>query len=385
MYSKLVVGFERYFGRSPQFFVSSSGRVNLIGEHIDYHNGIVLPCAISLKNYLVGRASENYEVIGYNLKSNKEFRVNIDGPNIYEKGSSNAYIYGVCRSIIDTGYFIKGINFVIDGDLPIGSGLSSSASFCCGLIELISNSYRLGIEGVDIAKIARIAENKYAGVPCGIMDQMAIVFGKKGRLVKIDCGDLSVDYCHMPEDISIVIVNTLIKRQLAKSEYEKRQVESGELLNEIRRLHPEVGSLRDVSMDILYKVKDKVSDTIFKRGKYVLEEIWRVDALSKAMNRDDVEEIGKIMYDGHRGLRYEYEVSCDELDLIVEETYKFKGAIAARMTGAGFGGCAVSLIKNGFENEYSNYIKEKYRQSFNKDCEVYIVGQPSDGLVSLKL
>ncbi|MCX7959566.1 MAG: galactokinase, partial [Deltaproteobacteria bacterium] len=326
MYSKLIKEYEIRYNQKPQFFVSSSGRVNLIGEHVDYHEGIVLPCAISLKNILVGGTSGNYEAAGYSLTARKDISVNIDGSNIYEKGSSNAYLYGVCRSIIDSGHFIKGINFIIDGDLPIGSGLSSSASFCCCLIELISQVYRLNIERTEIAKIARMAENNYAGVPCGIMDQMAIVYGKEKKLVRIDCRDLSVNYCNMPSGLSIIIVNTMIKRQLAKSEYEKRQVECRELLEEIKKIFPNVKSLRDVSEEMLNRVKDIVPNTIYKRGKYVLEEIKRVDNVFEMMNSGNLAEIGRLFYEGHKGLKDEYEVSCDELNFIVDETYRFEGA-----------------------------------------------------------
>ncbi len=385
MYSRHIKEFEKHFRQKPQFLVLSSGRVNLIGEHVDYHDGIVLPCAIPLKNIIVGAESGNYESTGYSLLSKKEFKVNIEGSNIYEKGSSSAYLYGVCRSVIDYGHFIKGINFIIDGNLPIGSGLSSSASFCCGLIELLSNIYRLHIKPLEIAKIARMAENNYVGVPCGIMDQMAIVFGKEKKLVRIDCRDLIVDYCNMPDGISIVIVNTMIKRQLAKSEYEKRQKECQELLTEIKKLYPEVKSLRDVNKVMLESIVDRVSDVAYRRGRYVLDEISRVDRVFEMMDSNNIREIQRLFYEGHSGLRDDYEVSCDELDFIVDETYKFRGAVAARMTGAGFGGCAVTLIKSGFETEFSNYIKERYLRTFDKTCDVYITGEPADGLVTFKL
>ncbi|MCX7944867.1 MAG: galactokinase [Deltaproteobacteria bacterium] len=385
MHSTLIRKYKEIFSKEPQFFVSSSGRVNLIGEHVDYHDGIVLPCAISLKNNFVGGPSEDYEAIGINISNRSEFRADIKGLNIYEKGSSSSYLYGVCRSVIDAGHFIKGINFVVDGDLPIGSGLSSSASFCCGLIELLSQIYKLNLGKMEIAKIARMAENNYVGVPCGIMDQMAIAFGKEKKLVKIDCRDLSVNYCSMPNNISIVIVNTMLKRQLAKSEYENRQRECSLLLSILRRYYPYIKSLRDVNSNMLNTIKNEVDEIIFKRGKYVLDEIQRVEAVFEMMNSNNIKDIGKIFYEGHIGLRDEYEVSCDELDFIVEETYKFEGAIAARMTGAGFGGCAVTLIRNGFEENFSNYIRSRYMSAFKRDCDVYIIGQPVDGLISIRL
>lgn len=385
MYSKVIDEFEGYFGQKAEFLVLSSGRVNLIGEHVDYHEGVVLPCAINLKNVIVGSSSSDYITTCRSLRSNSTFRVDISGSNIFHRGSTEAYIYGVCRSIIDSGYFIRGVNFLIDGNLPIGSGLSSSASFCCGLTELISQIYRLNIGRSDIAKIAKMAENNYAQVPCGIMDQMAIVYGKKGKLVRIDCRDLNVSYCDMIGGISIVIVNTMIKRQLAKSEYEKRQRECQTLLSYLKRTYPQIKSLRDVDEKMLLSVKEQVDETIFRRGKYVIEELKRVERVIEAMQRGDKDEIGRLFYEGHRGLRDEYEVSCKELDYIVDATYKFKGALAARMTGAGFGGCAVTLIKEGLEDEFMGYISEGYRSTFNRDCEVYIAGSPSDGLVSIKL
>jgi galactokinase len=385
MYSKLIDTFEKYYGTKAQYVVLSSGRVNLIGEHIDYHNGNVLPCAIALKNILVGSTSQDYIVRCYSVKGNNEISVNIQESAVFEKGSTAAYIYGVCRSIIDAGYFIKGFRFVIDGDLPIGAGLSSSASFCCGLIELISNVFRLNIDKRDIARIARRAENNYAGVPCGIMDQMAIVFGRQNRLVKIDCRDLSVDYCHMPDSISIVVVNTLIKRQLAKSEYAKRQAECTLLLDEIKRIDGSVTSLRDIDYDLLSAVRDRVDKKVYMRGKYVLDEMKRVERMFEAMNSNRIKDIGDILLEGHIGLRDEYEVSCEELNTIVDESYKFEHIIGSRMTGAGFGGCAIALVEKGFENDYSNFIIERYKARLNKECEVYMVGQPSDGLTSFKL
>jgi galactokinase len=189
----------------------------------------------------------------------------------------------------------------------------------------------------------------------------------------------------MPDGISIVVVNTMIKRQLAKSEYEKKQIECRELLNTIKKYHPEVKSLRDVNINMLEKVKEEVNNTIYKRGKYVIEEMKRVDAVFEMLNSSNLKEIGYLFREGHRGLTEEYEVSCDELNLIVDSTYQFPNAIASRMTGAGFGGCAIALIKGGFEREYSDFIKSEYKKSFGKECEVYITGHPSDGLVSIRL
>ncbi len=385
MNSILIDEFGKNFGKKAQYLVLSPGRVNLIGEHIDYHQGKVLPCAISLKNTFAGSIGKDYIVDGYNLNSGRKYSVNIQDSCLFEKGATEIYIYGVCRAIIDSGYFIKGFSFVIGGDLPMGSGLSSSASFSCGLIELISQMYHLNIQKRDIARIARLAENKYAGVPCGIMDQMAIVFGKEKRLVRIDCRSLDVDYCSMPGCISIVVVNTMIKRQLAKSEYEKRQIECAELLKAIENKYSSVKVLRDVNYDMLNSVKGEVSNLAFKRGKYVLDEMKRVDMVFDSMNKGDIESIGRLFYEGHRGLKDEYEVSCEELDLIVEETYKFNGAIASRMTGAGFGGCAISLVKKGYEKEYADFIMKKYYDRFGKKCEVYDVGEPQEGLSSMKL
>ena len=385
MYSKLIDTFEKYYGTKAQYVVLSSGRVNLIGEHIDYHNGNVLPCAIALKNILVGSTSQDYIVRCYSVKGNNEISVNIQESAVFEKGSTAAYIYGVCRSIIDAGYFIKGFRFVIDGDLPIGAGLSSSASFCCGLIELISNIFRLNIERRDIARIAQRAENNYAGVPCGIMDQMAIVFGQSNKLVKIDCRDLSIDYCSMPDSISIVVINTLIKRQLAKSEYANRQTECSLLLNEIKKVNGAVSSLRDVDYELLNAVRDRVDTRVYMRGKYVLDEMKRVERMFEAMNSNRISDIGNILLEGHIGLRDEYEVSCEELNTIVDESYKFEHIIGSRMTGAGFGGCAIALVEKGYEELYSSFIREGYRSRLDRECEVYMVGQPSNGLTSIKI
>lgn len=381
----IVEDFRRHFGRNAQYLVLSPGRVNLIGEHIDYHKGRVLPCAISLKNYIAGALKKDYVVEGYNIDSQRRYTVDIQNPAPYERGSTELYIYGACRAIIDSGYFIKGFYFIIGGNLPLGSGLSSSASFCCGLVELISQIYHLNIHPKDIATIARVAENKYAYVPCGIMDQMSIVFGRERRLVRIDCRSLEIDYCPMPDVLSMVIVDTMIKRQLARSEYEKRQVECAELLDILKKRYENIDSLRDVSQEMLYSVEGAVSERSLARGKYVVEEMKRVDMAFEAMCRNDIERIRILFYEGHKGLRDEYEVSCEELDVIVEETYRFDGAIASRMTGAGFGGCVISLIKRGFEDEYISYIQEKYMSRFGKMCEVYNIGVPSEGLSSIRL
>jgi len=189
----------------------------------------------------------------------------------------------------------------------------------------------------------------------------------------------------MPDSISIVVINTLIKRQLAKSEYANRQIECSLLLNEIKKVNGAVSSLRDVDYELLNAVRDRVDTKVYMRGKYVLDEMKRVERMFEAMNSNRISDIGNILLEGHIGLRDEYEVSCEELNTIVDESYKFEHIIGSRMTGAGFGGCAIALVEKGYEELYSSFIREGYRSRLNRECEVYMVGQPSNGLTSIKI
>lgn len=264
--------------------------------------------------------------------------------------------------------------------MPLGGGLSSSASVEVTITALWSALYNLNLSLWEIVHFSKTLENKFVGVPCGIMDQTAAVFGKKGFAIFLDCRSLKFEYVKIPEEWNIVVCDTRVKRSLASSEYKKRQVECSECLSAIKKRHPEVKSLRDVKMEWIAEVANEVSPVAIKRCRYVLEENDRVIKAISAFEKGDAEVIGELFLKSHKGLRDEYEVSCEELDFLVENAYKIKGVLGARMTGAGFGGNTVNLVKSEYVDGFVEEIKKRYREGMGREPVVRVLSS-SDGLL----
>lgn len=363
--------FKELFNEEP-LLVRSPGRVNLIGEHTDYNMGFVLPGAIDKAIYfaITPREDNICKLYAIDLEDSYEFALNNLQPS--DKRWPN-YLMGVADQLIKNGYSIKGFNCIFGGDIPIGAGLSSSAAVEAGLGFSLNHIYRLGIDNLSIVKLAQKAENEFVGVKCGIMDQYINIFGKSGNVLRIDCRSLEYEYFPFDfNNISIVLFDTNVSHSLASSEYNQRRKECSEGIAIIQKDNPQIKSLRDVSVDLLNSCKEKMYEKIFRRCKYVVEENERMVKACDALNKKDLKLFGADMYQTHEGLSKDYEVSCKELDYLVELVKEYPQVYGARMMGGGFGGCTINLIENDSVEQISEEIRKKYFQKFNIESKTYI-------------
>lgn len=370
----LTEKFKEHFNTNPTLLVRAPGRINLIGEHTDYNNGFVLPAAIDKAIYFAisPRNDQKCVVYAYDLDDLYEF--SLDNLQKSEKGWAN-FLIGVLAEITSKSEQINtGFNVVFGGDVPLGAGLSSSAAVESGIGFALNELYNLEFSKLDLALIAQQAEHKYAGVNCGIMDMFASIHGKENAVIKLDCQDLSFEYFPFDfPDYTLVLCNTGVKHNLGDSEYNQRRAECEEGIKILQSAFPQVDSLRDVTMQMLSSQADKLSPIVYKRCKYVVEEIERVTIACKALENGNLSSFGQKMYETHEGLSKEYEVSCPELDFLVEQSQDFEAVVGARMMGGGFGGCTINLIKADAVDEFIKKISFAYHQAFNIQLQTYIV------------
>ncbi len=362
--------FIELFKEKPCLY-SSPGRINLIGEHTDYNMGFVLPAAIDKAIYLAisPRKDLQCKIFAYDL--NDYFECSLEKISKSEKHWQN-YLLGVVDQIRKAGYKYSGFNCVFGGDIPIGAGLSSSAALEAGLAFALNKIFDLGIDNLSLVKMSQKAENEFVGVNCGIMDQHINIFGKEGKVLRLDCRNLEYEYFPFDfENISIVLFDTNISHSLASSEYNTRREECNTGVQIIKNDFPFVESLRDVSQDILSGYKSKMSPTIFKRCKYVIEENIRVLRACEALNKKDLRVFGELINESHEGLSNEYEVSCTELDFLAEVSKYNSKVYGSRMMGGGFGGCTINLIETKAVEKVSEEVQKQYKKKFGNEVKVY--------------
>ena len=284
------------------------------------------------------------------------------------------YIFGVCREIIKRGGKIKGFDTVVEGNVPLGAGMSSSAALESTYAFALNDLFNLNIDKFELAKIGQSTEHNYCGVKCGIMDQFASVFGKEGHLIRLDCRSLEYEYFPFnPKGYKLVLLDTLVKHELASSAYNKRRESCENVVKAMQQQgFPKVEFLRDADMAMLNAVKDKVSQEDYMRAEYVIEEIQRVLDVCKALERGDYEIVGEKMYQTHHGMSKLYEVSCEELDFL-NNVAKECGVTGSRVMGGGFGGCTINLVKDELYDNFIKTAKEKYLAKYGKEPKVYDV------------
>ena len=305
------------------------------------------------------------------LKDYVEFGLNEeDAP----KASWARYIFGVCREMIKRGVDVKGFNTAFAGDVPLGAGMSSSAAlestYAFALNELFGEGK---IDKFELAKVGQATEHNYCGVKCGIMDQFASVFGKANSLIRLDCRSLEYQYFPFkPDGYRLVLVDSVVKHELASSAYNKRRQSCENVVAAIKKNHEDVEFLRDCTMDMLIEVKNVVSKEDFMRAEYVIEEIQRVLDVCDALEKGDYETVGNKMYETHHGLSKLYEVSCEELDFLNDVAFDC-GVTGSRVMGGGFGGCTINLVKNELYETFITTAKERYKAKFGRSPKVYDV------------
>jgi len=370
----LTQKFKDHFGEHPALLVRAPGRINLIGEHTDYNNGFVLPAAIDKAIYFAISPRNDQKCILYAYDLDDSYEFTLDNLQKSEKGWAN-FLIGVVAEIIAKGKQINtGFNLVFGGDVPLGAGLSSSAAVESGIGFALNELYNLELSKLDLALIAQQAEHKYAGVNCGIMDMFASIHGKANSVIKLDCQDLSFEYFPFDfPDYTLVLCNTGVKHNLGDSEYNQRRAECEEGIRILQSPFPQVESLRDVTMRMLCSQADKFSPIVYQRCKYVVEEIERVSIACTALENRDLIIFGQKMYETHEGLSKDYEVSCPELDFLVEQSQNFEAVVGARMMGGGFGGCTINLVKADTADEFIKNISLVYLHAFNIQLQSYKV------------
>jgi galactokinase len=377
MKEKVLQDFKKNFGGEP-IIVRSPGRVNIIGEHTDYNNGFVLPAAIDKAIYVAVSPRNDEQIKLYSGEFDKSFDASLTELKPTKEGWPN-YILGVADQLMKRGYAIKGFNLAIDGDVPIGSGLSSSAAVECATAFALNEIFKLGISKKDLAFIGQKAEHTFAGVMCGIMDQFASVFGKKDHVIKLDCQSLDYEYVPLKlEGYKILLLNTNVKHSLASSEYNTRRAQCEQGVAWIKEHHPEVNSLRDADMEMLHKYVQPKDALIYKRCKYVVEEKERLLTGCEDLKKGDLKSLGRKMFQTHDGLSKEYEVSCKELDFLVDAVRNNPDIVGARMMGGGFGGCTINIVKEEAIDPLVKSIGESYEKNMGKELTAYIA-QVEDG------
>jgi galactokinase len=363
--------FKELYGENPMLF-RSPGRVNLIGEHTDYNEGFVLPAAVDKAIYIAlsPRKDRKCFLFANDLNQSHEFHASDLVKS--EKRWPN-YIMGVVDQIQKAGHVIPGFNCVFGGDIPIGAGMSSSAAIEAGLAFALNKIFGLNIDRLDLVKLSQKAENEFVGVRCGIMDQFINIFGKPKKVLKLDCR--SLEYTYFPferEDLKIVLCDTQVPRALASSEYNirRQQCESGVKL--LQKYAPSIKSLRDVSLELLEAHQQEFDSIIYKRCDYVIRENLRVETACKDLERGDFHSFGQQMYDSHAGLRDGYEVSCRELDILVEAASEVEGVLGARLMGAGFGGCTINLVEEEAVENFSEKVSAGYQAKTGRESKIYV-------------
>lgn len=365
--------FIKHFDGTTGSIYASPGRINLIGEHTDYNGGFVFPGAVDKGIVAEIKPNGTNKVRAYSidLKDYVEFGLREeDAP----KASWARYIFGVCREMIKRGVEVKGFNTAFSGDVPLGAGMSSSAAlestYAYALNDLFGGNK---VDKFELAKVGQATEHNYCGVNCGIMDQFASVFGKEGHLIRLDCRSLEYRYFPFkPDGYRLVLVDSVVKHELASSAYNKRRQSCENVVAAIRKVHPDVEFLRDCNMEMLDEVKGQVSEEDYMRAEYVIEEIQRVLDVCDALEQGDYETVGQKMYETHQGMSKLYEVSCEELDFLNDVAFDC-GVTGSRVMGGGFGGCTINLVKSELYETFVSTVKERYREKFGRSPKIYDV------------
>lgn len=380
---KLIAHFKQHFGGTPTLF-RAPGRINLIGEHTDYNLGYVLPAAIDKAMYFaIGKREDDHiSIMALDLGEKSQWRL---GEKPMKTDGWVAYLYGMLEIIRGAGHSISGFDCVFGGDIPIGAGVSSSAALECGMGHAIRSIMNLEISDWELTQMAQRTEHEYVGLKCGIMDMFASVHGRKNQVIRLDCR--SMDYTYVPfqlDDYAIVLCDTGVSHNLASTEYNTRREQCEAGVKVVQKKYPSTESLRDVSKEILEEHKAEMDPVIYQRCKYIVEENDRVLAVCEVLEAGNWEQVGDYLYASHEGLQNHYEVSCAELDFLVDQTREQNYVLGARMMGGGFGGCTINLVKKEHLQTFSDTMKKAYQSFRNRELPIHVM-HPDDGVGSLEM
>lgn len=368
-----------------QLIVDSPGRINIIGEHTDYNNGFVLPTAIDKKiqfKFRKNNSKNNCNVSSSNFNTTFSFDLKTITKSQHQWEN---YILGVIYEIQQLSDKLEGFDCILESNIPIGSGISSSAALECGLAFGLNELFNLELSKKTIVELSQRAEHNYVGTKCGIMDQFASVMSKEGHVILLDCQSLDFEYVPIKiKPYTLLLLNTNVSHNLASGEYNTRRTQCEEGVKVIQQKYPDIKSLRDISLEMLNEFKSVLTDVIYERCSYVIEEKTRVLNSVEALKNNNLKELGNYMYQTHDGLQNKYEVSCPELDFLVDYSKNNTGILGARMMGGGFGGCTINLIHSKDVPKFIENVSKAYYNKFSIKLSSF-EAKPSEGTSIKKL
>jgi galactokinase len=373
--------FARVFGTTPEVVVRAPGRVNLIGEHTDYNDGFVLPAAIDRYISFAGRRRADRQVRGHSIDFQDTVEFSLDDIQKDAAHPWSNYLRGVSKFLQSDGYRLSGADVVLGGDVPREAGLSSSAAVEVAATVFWQRLMGLQLDPVYVIKLSRRAENEFVGVPCGIMDQFISALGRRDHALFLDCRDLTYRHVPLRGDVKVVVCNSGVKRALAQSEYEVRLKQCRQAVAQLATAGLAVKTLREVEPQDLEVRGSVLSEVLLKRARHVVTENQRTLEAVKVLEAGNIERFGELMNASHVSLRDDYEVSSKELDVLVELAWKQPGTLGARMTGAGFGGCTVNLVRAEAAEAFAEAVVSGYQQALGLRAEIYVC-RASDGALA---
>jgi len=373
----LTTRFREMFGTDMRIF-RAPGRVNLIGEHTDYNDGFVMPAAIGFYAWVAAATREDRVVEAYSDRFKEKISLSLDALAGPPQGHWSDFIRGVAASLQHAGHKLHGANLVIHGEVPLGAGLSSSASLEVAAALALTVPSGIVVPRLELAKLCQAAEHEYVGTRCGIMDQFVAVFGAAGNALMLDCRSLEYQLLPLPQEVRLVVCNSMVRHELASGEYNRRRADCETGVKLLAPYLPGARALRDVAIAELDKHKDALPGTIYRRCRHVVTENQRVLDAAKALQSGDASGFGQLMYRSHASLRDDYEVSCKELDLLVDVAADCAGIFGARMTGGGFGGCTVNLVRADCAAAFETQMARTYQEATGITPDIYVC-DPAQG------
>ncbi|MBL8093468.1 MAG: galactokinase [Anaerolineales bacterium] len=376
--STVTAAFQSTYGRPADFVVRAPGRVNLLGEHVDYNDGFVLPIAIDRAAYLAVGSAEGVEaqIRAHDIQEAVTFRTTALEIKADAQGRSlkswARYAAGVAWSLSESGLPVHGLKAVLTSDVPRGAGLSSSAAVEVAYATAWRQLGGWSLPAMELARACQRAENQYVGVNSGIMDQFASACGRAGHALLLDCRSLTWEELPLPSGLAVVVADTMVRRELGGSEYNVRRAQCEEAVYSLGTVLPGIQSLRDVALDDFNAHAGRLSEVVGKRARHVVEEIDRTQRAVTLLRSGDAVGFGQLMNDCHASLRDLYEVSCPELDLMVSEAQALPGCYGARLTGAGFGGCTVNLVAGSQAEDFTRELTTRYERVAGKRPDIYV-------------
>ncbi len=368
---------QQRFNESPDILVRAPGRINLIGEHTDYNLGFVLPAAIDKAIYFAvsrAKAGEPNTVFAHDLQ--EEYTFSTENITPLPDGAWQNYVLGVIAEVTHLKGQLPNLQITFGGNIPQGAGLSSSAALECGICHIFNELFELNFSHKEMAAIAQKAEHTYVGTQCGIMDQTASLMSKSEHVMLLDCRSLEVEYVpYQPVGYQLIICNSNVTHQLASTAYNERRQQCEEGVAILSKIDSSIKSLRDVSFNFLEKNKHLLNEVVYKRCAYITQENDRVLKFCNALKVQEVQELGRLLYEAHDAMRYQYEITCDEIDFMVDFTKSLTEVKGSRMMGGGFGGCTLNIVENEYAEQFKINIakayKDKYKDKAGLELSIY--------------